>query len=80
MLVPLYGFVQGDTVGLVVLVHDHDSIAEVASVLEQAASVRVAPGRRARIVVNGHKLDPELTVAQAALTALDRVDLVPEDG
>jgi hypothetical protein len=43
MLVPLYGFLRGDTLGLVILVQDSDRIRQVAHTLQQAAAVRVAP-------------------------------------
>lgn len=79
MLVPLYGFLSGDTLGLVILVQDSDTIANVAACLQQAACMRVAPTASARVYFNGAPLDRELTVAGAGLTALDRVDVVPED-
>jgi hypothetical protein len=80
MLVPLYGFLQGDSIGLLVLVHDTDTIAEIARKLQQAAAVRVPPKPRARVYYAGRALAPELTVAAAGLSALERVDVFPEDG
>jgi hypothetical protein len=79
MLVPLYGFLRGDTVGLVVLVQDTDTIDTVAATLVQAAEVRVAPFGNARVLHEGVLLDPARTVAEAGLEALDRVDVVPEE-
>jgi hypothetical protein len=79
MLVPLYGFLRGDTVGLLVLVHDHDTVADAAASLVQAASVRVRPTATARVVHDGDELDPRLTIAQAGLRALDRIDVIPEE-
>lgn len=78
MLVPLYGFLQGDTIGLLVLVHDTDTVAEIARKLQQAAAVRLPPKARGSVSHAGHRLAPELTVAQAGLSALDRVDVIPE--
>jgi len=77
VLVPLYGFLQGDTIGLLVLVHDTDPVAEIARVLQQAAAVRVSPGPPGNVVYAGKVLAPHLTVAQAGLTALERIDVVP---
>jgi len=79
MLVPLYGFLRGDTIGMVVLVHDHQTMADVATVLQQAASVRVKPAPRARVYIGKRALDPSLTVKAAGLSALDRVDVVQEN-
>jgi hypothetical protein len=80
VLVPLYGFLQGDTLGLVVLVQDHELVSEVAARLQDAATMRVAPGAHATVYCRGKQLDPALTVAAAGLTALDRVDVVMEKG
>ena len=78
MLVPLYGFLRGDSMGLLVLVHDTDTVADIASKLQQAAAVRVLPKQRARVQHAGRVLALELTVAAAGLSALDRVDVIPE--
>lgn len=78
MLVPLYGFLKGDTLGIVVLVHDHQKVREVAETLQKAAASRVRPGARASVLLRGNRLDPEATVAEVGLEALDRVDVVTE--
>ncbi len=65
MLVPLYGFVAGDTLAVLVLVHDHETIAELGKRAQQAAKVRVAPKRTARVIVRGCK---QLIVECALLT------------
>lgn len=78
MLVPVHGFIRGDTVGLLVLVHDTDTIAALARTLMDAAVVRLPPAPRARVYHGQVELSPEHTVARAGLTALERVDLVPE--
>jgi hypothetical protein len=78
MLVPLYGFLRGDSMGLLLLVHDHDTLRDVAHKLERAACVRVAPSARATVYHQGRLLRDDLTVAQAGLAPLDRVDVVPE--
>jgi hypothetical protein len=76
MLVPLYGFLKGDTLGLVVLVHDHQTMRELAAALQTAASVRVAPAAAADVYHRGRLLAPGMTVAEAGLRPLERVDVV----
>jgi hypothetical protein len=76
MLVPLYGFLQGDTLGLVVLVHDSDRVRDIAQRLQRAAAVRIAPREHMIVMHRGHALDLDATIAQAGLEALDRVDVV----
>lgn len=77
MLVPLYSFLRGDVLGLVVLVHDRTTIAQVAATAMRAASPRVAPRARARVYAGERLLEETLTVAQAGLAPLDRIDVVP---
>jgi Toluene-4-monooxygenase system protein B (TmoB) len=79
MLIPVFGFLKGDTIGLVVLVHDTDRIKDLAISLQEAAAVRVAPSEQVIVYAQGVSLDPELTIAQAGITALDRVDVVKVD-
>jgi hypothetical protein len=80
LLVPLYGFLAGDTLGLLVLVHDDDRVHAIAEQLQLAACVRVAPRAQVQVYFRGQRLDPQLTVSKAGLTPLDRVDVVPEEG
>lgn len=77
-MVPILGFVRGDALGVVVLVQEQQTIAQLATVLVRAATPRVAPRPRARLFAGERELEPTLTVAAAGLTAMDRVDLVEE--
>jgi hypothetical protein len=75
-MIPLYGFLQGDTLGLVVLAHAEDEMATLAVALARAARVRVAEAGPLAVVVQGRQLADDLTVAQAGLAPLDRFDVV----
>lgn len=78
MLVPLHGFLQGDSVGLLLLVQDTDTLAQVARTMIDSAAVRVAPAAHARVFKGGVELALTETVASAGLIALERIDLVGE--
>jgi hypothetical protein len=73
--IPLYCFVEGDSLGVLVMVDDHDSVAELAQRAQQAAAVRVAPRQRAQVWVHGAVLDRDATVKEVGLIALDRIDV-----
>jgi hypothetical protein len=79
-MIPLYGFLEGDTIGLLILAQPDDTIAVIADKLQASAAVRVPRRRRMAVVFRERILDPELTVARAGLTALERFDLVPLGG
>lgn len=75
-LVPLYGFVEGDTMGVLVLAARDMRIATVVANLCQSASPRVAvDGHAWDLVVEGRVVDPDHTVEGAKLAPLQRVDL-----
>ena len=79
-LVPIYGFVRGDTLGVLVLMRSTDTVAQLAAALKEAA-VRAGDAlstRVACIVAAPRALAPEQTLSAAGLTPLVRVDLVPE--
>jgi len=76
MPVPLYGFLQGDTVGLLILADDGDTLEVLARKLQDAASLRVASRDEFRVVYNDKTMDLTMTVAQAGLQALDRFDVL----
>jgi len=79
-MIPLHGFLEGDTIGLLILAEGEETIQSLARKLQRAASVRVRPDLRARVQLlwRGRALDPALTVAAAGLTPLDRFDVVFE--
>jgi Toluene-4-monooxygenase system protein B (TmoB) len=76
MPIALYGFLQGDTVGLLILAEEGDTLQALARKLQDAASLRVAGRDRVQLVYNGKTMDPTMTVAQVGLQALDRFDVI----
>lgn len=76
MPVPLYGFLQGDTIGLLILAEETDTVAELAQKLQEAAWLRVAARDNVQVVYKDKVLDPNVTLAQAGIEALERFDVV----
>ena len=74
-MIPLYGFLEGDTVGLLVLAERDDSIGEIARKLQAAARLRVAIDGPVTVLFGGEALDPDSTVADNALQPLARFDV-----
>jgi len=78
MSIPLYAFVRGDTLGLVVLAPESESVDELAQRLSRAASPRVSLSGKLVVLHRGHPLRGDQTLADAGIAALDRVDLITE--
>jgi len=76
MPIPLYGFLEGDTLGLLMLAEEGETVLQLARKLQQAASLRVARIDQIDFIYNGKAIDPGLTVAQAGFQELDRFDVI----
>jgi len=74
-MIPLYGFLEGDTMGLLVLADGDESIAEIAHKLQTAARLRAAIEGPVTVLYGGNPVDPLATVAEAGLQPLDRFDV-----
>ena len=78
MAIPLYAFVRGDTLGLVVLAPPEEQVDDLALRLSRAAAPRVVLSGRLVVMHKGKRLPGELTLTEAGVRPLDRVDLLPE--
>jgi hypothetical protein len=76
MSIPLYGFLQGDTIGLLILADEGESVQALARKLQDAGNLRVAGRNYVQVVHNDRVIDLALTVAQAGFQALDRFDVI----
>jgi hypothetical protein len=76
MPIPLYGFLQGDTVGLLILAEEAETLQALARKLQDAASLRVQTSDHVQVLCNDKTMDTAMTVAQAGLQALDRFDVL----
>jgi hypothetical protein len=79
MLIPLYGFLQGDTMGLLILVEEHETVLDLARRLQQAANVRVARRPHVEVRYKDQLLEPQHTIAQVGFKPLERFDVVQKD-
>jgi hypothetical protein len=76
MAIPLYGFLEGDMLGLLVLAEEVETVQQLARKLRDAANIRVVRNGDVDLLYNGKTVDPALTVAQAGLLPLDRFDVI----
>ena len=75
MPLPLYGFIEGDTIGLLIVADEQESVRSLAAKLRDAASLRVDGSRNMEVVYRGSVLDPDSTLAEAGFKPLQRFDL-----
>jgi hypothetical protein len=77
VILPLYGFVEGDVLGLLVVVHDNETVGDLAKKLLEAAAVRTGKYEKGDVFFKRQRLDPTAAIGRVGLSALDRVDVVP---
>jgi hypothetical protein len=77
MLTPLYGFFEGDTLGILVLAHDDMTLGQAAEKLRAAVRPRVECRGEIEVVLCGRVVPSDSTVAEVGLSALDRFDVRP---
>lgn len=80
MPLPLYGFVEGDTVGVLIIADERESVGSLAKKLRDAVSLRVATTDEMEIVYRAVTLDPAITLDQAQFAPLERFDLRRKHG
>jgi Toluene-4-monooxygenase system protein B (TmoB) len=75
-MIPLYSFLEGDTMGLLMLASDDETVDALAARAEASAGCRVAPRGGLQVRWRGQLLDGRATVAATGLEPLDRIDVV----
>jgi hypothetical protein len=79
-VIPLYGFLEGDTLGLVVLADGPETMADLARKLQEAAALRVEPRADVGVWFNGAPVAPSTTIDAAGMRPLDRFDVRGQRG
>jgi hypothetical protein len=79
-MIPLYGFLDGDTVGLVILGDEVETVASLAEKIMASARTRVAPFDRFHVLYRGNRLALKQTLVRAGIEALERIDVVRDRG
>jgi hypothetical protein len=75
-VMPLYGFVQGDTLGVVVLGRLDGTVTDLGENLLRATSVRVKRRGTFAIMFGDRRLEPTAPLRTLGMQPLDRVDLL----
>jgi hypothetical protein len=80
MPLPLYGFMEGDTIGLLILADEQETVRSLGEKLREAASLRVDGRGEMEVFYQGAVLDPATTLNQANIAPLQRFDLRRKHG
>jgi Tfp pilus assembly protein PilN len=75
-MIPVYAFVEGDLLGLLVFAQESETVAALITRVQATASLRVKAFAAASARHRGRVLDPRRRVSESGVAALDRVDIV----
>ncbi len=78
-MLPLYGFLEGDVLGLVILADPHETAQQLADTLRQAARVRVPTRGIAQLWYEWKRIAPHMTLEDIGIKPLERFDVTQED-
>lgn len=76
MAIPVYGFLEGDTIGLLLLAEENETVQSLSEKLQRAARLRVKPFAPFKTLFKEQVLNPSSIVASCGLQPLDRFDVV----
>lgn len=74
-MIPLYAFLEGDTLGLLLLARPEESCGKLVDKMLMMARTRVQPSGAYALWFGGKRIASEVTVSALKLSALDRVDV-----
>jgi len=75
MITPVYGFLEGDTLGILMLIDEYQRVEDIISKLQELARVRVSTTVPMGLRHQGKVIDNRLTLSDAGIGALDRIDV-----
>lgn len=70
-MIPLYGFLEKDSLGLLIMAYEEDTVKDLIQKTQQAAIVRVQPQANMQLTYKGKILLPEQTVKEVQFKPLD---------
>lgn len=71
MVIPFYGFLEGDTLGLLILAEENETIESLAQKVLRSGALRVSQKRDMRVIHQGIELPFEITVKESGMKVLD---------
>lgn len=76
-MIPLYAFLEGDSVGILLFSSKNDSMVELVHKLLAAAAVRVAanPAAEYQVYAKDELVSAQATVGQLKLKPLDKIEV-----
>jgi len=75
-MMPVYGFLEGDTLGILLFAYADETVGSLANKLQLSSKFRVPVMKKPALIFKGAELDQNLLISSTSIQALDRVDVI----
>jgi hypothetical protein len=75
-MIPLYGFLEGDTIGLLVLAYPQDSMDDLVSKVQNSAAIRIKPRPFMQLQYKNELVAADKTVLELGMLPLEHFFVV----
>lgn len=78
-MIPIYGFLEGDTIGLLIFAYPNETVQDLINKVQKSASVRIEPRANMQLLFKEHPVASQLTVKEMGVQPLDHFFVVQGD-
>jgi hypothetical protein len=78
-MMPIYGFLQGDTIGLLIFAYPNETMQDLIDKVQKAAAIRVEPKTGMKLVYKDKAIDVNLTVSAMGMQPLEHFFVLQGD-
>ena len=75
-MIPIYGFLEGDTIGLLIFAYPNETVHDLINKVQKAAALRVQPKNDMTLVYKDQLMDLNSTVTQMGIQPLEHFFVV----
>jgi len=70
-MIPIYGFLQGDTIGVLVFAYPNETANDLINKVQKAAAIRVKPKVGMKLIYKERSVEAHLTVTEMGIQPLE---------
>lgn len=78
-MIPVYGFLQGDTIGLLLFAYERETAADLIRKLQNSAAIRVKPRLAMDLLYKNQIIEKKSTVLEMGLQPLDHFFVIRKE-
>lgn len=76
-MIPIYGFLETDTIGLLIMAYPDDTMERLIEKLQNSAAIRVKPRHKMELLYKNQIIASNMTVLEVGFQPLDHFFVMP---